>query len=628
MYRTIFILIFSSTFTFGQLNLIPNGNLEDYHKCPFARAQFDGFIKEWSQRINYPEYRNCGFIDPDGTIAHSGSAYFIVEEFLDIRNAREYAQVKLKMPLEITKNYFIKYYAKSPGIIKNLRRGYGIRFVNNHIFKTIDSFFVAPHFVDTNTIISSSKWHEISGCFKVDSSYDILVVGNFFSPEKMLWVNNIPGDYSATMYDNFQLYEIPETLELDFASRKICVGDCITLRSNMSNIGTQFFWNINGPENYTSTDSVFKICFSKPGKYSVSKEVEYCNGFIKNEWNSIIVVEEAPQLLSSRFMEIKVLEGETLELSSCYLASEYKWISNLLGNCSDCSQLKLLPIFSSDTILCIANPNSSCSDTCIFFIKVLKKPIADFSSNTNEICSGSCFLIINESKNSQSSFSYSLSGPKNYSGNSNQKLEFCLDIPGTYYFNAIVNNDIIYDSLDSPIEIKVFSVPNQTTHSHEDLKIKYGDSIVLIACTNAANYSWKSDFINCQQCINPLWKGNKSEKVKLISYNESIKCSIECEYNIELIFNQANIWIPNIFSPNQDGVNDILELIGDNIKPILLEVYDRWGSKVYQNNTLFSWNGTHQEKQVNPGVYIVSFTYIDLSTNTTQRLVQDITLVR
>ncbi len=53
---------------------------------------------------------------------------------------------------------------------------------------------------------------------------------------------------------------------------------------------------------------------------------------------------------------------------------------------------------------------------------------------------------------------------------------------------------------------------------------------------------------------------------------------------------------PNIFTPNEDGVNDVF-LEGWDI-----EVFDRWGTVMYSGTS--GWNGKHNDVYVNPGVYL------------------------
>ena len=97
----------------------------------------------------------------------------------------------------------------------------------------------------------------------------------------------------------------------------------------------------------------------------------------------------------------------------------------------------------------------------------------------------------------------------------------------------------------------------------------------------------------------------------------------------------VNIFIPNIFSPNQDGINDIFfvqtnpEVTGINV----MRIFDRWGNIVFEkfnflpNDADAGWDGTFNGKPLNPDVY----TYvIEMSTTRGKDVVEvgDVTLVR
>ena len=68
------------------------------------------------------------------------------------------------------------------------------------------------------------------------------------------------------------------------------------------------------------------------------------------------------------------------------------------------------------------------------------------------------------------------------------------------------------------------------------------------------------------------------------------------------------ITVPNVITPNADGINDILTIKSDDILDIFkLNVYSRWGSKVFstkdQNE---AWDGRSNSSDVAPGVYYYS----------------------
>jgi len=55
----------------------------------------------------------------------------------------------------------------------------------------------------------------------------------------------------------------------------------------------------------------------------------------------------------------------------------------------------------------------------------------------------------------------------------------------------------------------------------------------------------------------------------------------------------SKIYVPNSFSPNNDGVNDTFQPKGRGIKKYTLAVYDKWGNRVYQTSDFGSgWDGS------------------------------------
>ena len=72
----------------------------------------------------------------------------------------------------------------------------------------------------------------------------------------------------------------------------------------------------------------------------------------------------------------------------------------------------------------------------------------------------------------------------------------------------------------------------------------------------------------------------------------------------------AQLWIPNAFSPNADGINNVWQLRGIGIKEIKVSVYNRWGQLVYDGGRLSdTWDGDNAQE----GVYLFIVQYHDNS---------------
>jgi len=95
-----------------------------------------------------------------------------------------------------------------------------------------------------------------------------------------------------------------------------------------------------------------------------------------------------------------------------------------------------------------------------------------------------------------------------------------------------------------------------------------------------------------------------------------------------------DIFIPNVFSPNDDQVNDkfILSFDGDQqIIAIEGSIFDRWGNLVFSSKEdPFEWDGRFKDQEVMPGVYVylIKLTYILDGEERQELLAGDVTVVR
>ena len=81
-----------------------------------------------------------------------------------------------------------------------------------------------------------------------------------------------------------------------------------------------------------------------------------------------------------------------------------------------------------------------------------------------------------------------------------------------------------------------------------------------------------------------------------------------------LVSDYMTLYIPNSFTPNGDGKNDVFKAEGTFIASFEMYIYDRWGNAVTTLNNLdSSWNGFYKGKEAVIDVYVYKGTAIDLS---------------
>mgnify|MGYP006151363745 CR=1 FL=1 len=73
---------------------------------------------------------------------------------------------------------------------------------------------------------------------------------------------------------------------------------------------------------------------------------------------------------------------------------------------------------------------------------------------------------------------------------------------------------------------------------------------------------------------------------------------------IDAICGAPYIYVPNAFTPNQDGENDVMYVRGRNITELYFAIYDRWGELVFETKKQsVGWDGTYKGMKVDPAVF-------------------------
>ena len=179
-------------------------------------------------------------------------------------------------------------------------------------------------------------------------------------------------------------------------------------------------------------------------------------------------------------------------------------------------------------------------------------------------------------------------------------------------------------------------------YAGKDTTICLGDSIRLgTNDTIKGNYSflWSPTTGLSDTCVqNPYAKPEQTITYQLMqSYYNSYYTSdvititvIDCnvpppDTNTEV---KQMFYIPNIFSPNSDGANDILYIRGENIKEASISIYNRWGEKVFESNDIAKgWDGNYKGKPCPADVYVY-YANITFSNGITEQKKGNVTLVR
>ena len=119
----------------------------------------------------------------------------------------------------------------------------------------------------------------------------------------------------------------------------------------------------------------------------------------------------------------------------------------------------------------------------------------------------------------------------------------------------------------------------------------------------------------------------------MTAYNEG-GCTSTARATIYVTCGSGNIFIPNTFSPNADGNNDVFFVRGTGLYNIKsLRVFNRWGEMIFSRASIFAndasvgWNGTYKGLALNSDVYVYVIE-VQCENNETLMFKGDITLIK
>jgi gliding motility-associated-like protein len=204
-------------------------------------------------------------------------------------------------------------------------------------------------------------------------------------------------------------------------------------------------------------------------------------------------------------------------------------------------------------------------------------------------------------------YKYSIDGGQNYYDHS--------------FFDSLSEGDFSITVQDEKACLTQGEVINLRTENRPSINIGKDSSLyegmsMLLSIKEQnfepTTYQWiTEEMINCKDCKSIRISPKESAIYTLIVQDEH-GCEAKDSIFIHLE-KRPKIYIPNIFSPNADGHNDLFELKGSLSLLNRIEsfqIFDRWGNQVFNQESTFlaqkkwQWNGFAQSGLVSDGVYI------------------------
>ena len=192
--------------------------------------------------------------------------------------------------------------------------------------------------------------------------------------------------------------------------------------------------------------------------------------------------------------------------------------------------------------------------------------------------------------------------------------------------NQIINNkaSIVY----TPFTIRL---------PQNEIDVFRGDKTQLNIIHGGENYTsllWTpAGNLSCSDCPNPVLNTNVNLQLKVLGTTLYF-CTDSASLKVNTFY-QSHLALPNVFTPDNDGLNDIFYVIaGKDVTAVKqFQIFNRWGEKVFEKSNVrpneysSGWDGNYKGKKAPMATYVYYIT-ITLQNGTTEVNKGNITLIR
>ncbi len=422
--------------------------------------------------------------------------------------------------------------------------------------------------------------------FRIGIQYDI--INNVFNGDPVVWWGFTAGTGSATNYQ----YVCRDT-SMKYYEATICKGDSAQLDASLGVIGgNSYQWT----PNYNITNTTIANPFIFPDS-TVTYHVAYKDTCGLLNMDSVTVyVNDAPVDLGP----------DTFICTGSYPFDAGSGFAGYLWQDGSTTQT-----FNADTtgIYWVeVTGTNGCSERDSVTLSFYSQPIVSFTANDSLGCEP---FSVNFTDNSTlaATWLWNFGDPASGASNTStsQNPSHLYNNAGTYNVSLYVTtSDDCSGSLTANNMISVYNMPVADFYSIPNVGNILSPAISFFNSSTFAN-SWGWDFgdifseENTSTLQDPAHIYSSAD-----TFNVCLKATTQygCEDSIckdMIIQDNYSFYVPNVFSPNQDGDNDIFIPKYTNMDESSFEmhIFDRWGEEVYQTKDISKgWDGKIRGKKI------------------------------
>jgi gliding motility-associated-like protein len=351
-----------------------------------------------------------------------------------------------------------------------------------------------------------------------------------------------------------------------------------------------------------------------PGVYVVKLLVNN-NGCTDSLTHTLTVHAKPSGILSIH--QVNLCKGGSLDIKATG-GSSYSWSPSTGLNSVTGSQVSAAPASNTTYIVQAVNAfGCSSSDSIKISVTV---PIRLQLAPEASVCKGNSLKLV---ASGASSYKWII----NTTTLSNPTIPNPVANPAGNTLYTVTGTDA-YNCFSDTASINVMVRPMPSVNAGADAAIIVGTphQLTTTASSDVSTWTWTPvQYLSCSNCAMPEARPMQPMDYVVMVKN-SFGCSASDTVSIKLLCSEGRIFIPNVFTPNNDGNNDRFTIKGEGIKLVhSLRIFNRWGETVFErsnfvlNDPNASWDGTCKGVPVSQGTYVYIAELSCNETNYTQK---------
>lgn len=162
-------------------------------------------------------------------------------------------------------------------------------------------------------------------------------------------------------------------------------------------------------------------------------------------------------------------------------------------------------------------------------------------------------------------------------------------------------------------------LPSVTVNENPVIPVTTGVILPVTYGHEVENFAWSPNKnLSCTGCPTP-YANPKFTTTYKVRVADQYGCTNSADVTVTVVCNGLNYFVPNTFSPNGDGVNDVFAPRGVGLTRVnSMRIFNRWGEMVYERMNFMAndrtpaggWDGTYKGKPASADVYVYIIEFV------------------